>query len=248
MPSRLTSFSNRSRATAFGGAARNYDRHRPRYPRQMIDDLLADGARHVLDVGAGTGIASQQLAEAGADVLALEPDARMAAVAQEKGINTEITTFENWESAGRTFDLVVFAASFYWVDPAVALPKARDILRTGGKLALLWNRAVPTRPTREDFDAIYSDYMDADSRAMYVDPEPATVALHEGGFVVTQRVYTSDFHYSPQQWLDLMFTVSNHLVLPPDKATELRARLADRIGSDGVSVRTDAFAVLAAPS
>jgi SAM-dependent methyltransferase len=248
MANRLTMHSNRLRANSFGGAARDYDRHRPRYPRPMIDELLDGGVRRVLDVGAGTGIASHQLAEAGADVLALEPDERMAAIAQEKGIATEIATFENWDPSGRTFDLVVFAASFYWVDPAVTLPKAREILRPGGQLALLWNRAVPTKPTREDFDAIYSDYMDADSRAIYVDPEPASAALTEAGYVVTQRVYTGDVHYSAQQWLDLVFTVSNHLVLPPDKASELRARLADRIGSDGVSVRTDAFAVLAEPA
>jgi SAM-dependent methyltransferase len=248
MTGRLDAFSNRLRAESFGRAARNYDKYRPRDPVQMIDDLLADGARRVRDVGAGTGIASEQLAAAGAEVLALEPDARMAVIAEEKGIRTEHDTFEDWDPAGRTFDMLVFAASFYWVDPAVALPKARTVLRPGGKLALLWNRAVPTNPTRADFDAIYRDYMDADSRAVYVDPEPASAVLSDAGLTVTQRVYGADVHYSAQQWLDLAFTVSNHLVSAPDKAAELRSRLAARIGSDGVSVRTDAFAVLGSPS
>jgi SAM-dependent methyltransferase len=46
----------------------------------------------LLDVGAGTGIASQQLLERGVDVLAVEPDPRMAEIAKEEGISIEIGT------------------------------------------------------------------------------------------------------------------------------------------------------------
>lgn len=147
MPPRLNLFTNRERANSFGGAASNYDAHRPCYPDQLIDDVLASGARRVLEGGAGTGIASMQMIERGAEVLAVEPDARMAAVAQAKGIPVELATFEDWDPAGRRFDRVVFAASFHWVDPAVALPKIRGILDDGGKLALIWNRLRPISPT-----------------------------------------------------------------------------------------------------
>lgn len=251
MPPRLNLHSNRLRANSFGGAAHSYDAHRPRYPDRMIDDILACTARRVLDVGAGTGIASQQLAERGADVLAVEADARMAAIAQEKGIPTEIDTFERWEPAGRTFDLVVFAASFHWVDPVVALPKVRQILRDGGHLALLWNRQIPTRPTRDDFAAIYRDYMDADARPRDDNADDLVdlvAVITAAGYSVTQRKYPRTVGYSAQQWLDLAFTHSNHLTLTAGKAAELRTRLADRIGSDGVSVRNDALAILAAPA
>jgi SAM-dependent methyltransferase len=244
-------FTNRLRAGSFGGAARHYDAHRPRYADQMIDDLLAGGARLVLDVGAGTGIASRQFADRGAAVLAVEPDARMAAIAGEKGIATEIDTFEKWQPAGRTFDLVVFAASFHWVDPAVALPKVRLVLRDGGILALLWNRLIPTNPTHGDLAEIYGDYMDTDSRPIDADPDhlvDLVDTITAAGYAVTQRSYHRSVHYSPGQWLDLMFTHSNHLTLPPEKATELRTRLADRIGTGGVSVRMEALAILAAPA
>ena len=87
----------------------------------------------------------------------------MAAVAQAKGIPVENALFEQWEPAGRRFDRVVFAASFHWVDPAVALPKIRGILNDGGKLALIWNRLRPTDPTRAEFECIYRDYMDVET-------------------------------------------------------------------------------------
>jgi SAM-dependent methyltransferase len=247
MPPGLKLFTNRERANSFGGAAHSYDAHRPRYPDQLVDDLLGCGARRVLDVGAGTGIASSQLVERGADVLAVEPDTRMAAIAQEKGIPVEIATFERWEPAGRRFDLVVFAASFHWVDPFVALPKARDILSDGGRMALIWNRLQPTRPAPADFASIYQDFMDVDTptngRA-----DDVVAMITAAGFTIAQREYPHTLHYSAQRWLDLVFTYSNHLTLAAEKASELRARLAERIGPAGVSVGGTALAILATPS
>lgn len=247
MPPRLNLFTNRERANSFGGAADNYDTHRPRYPDQLIDDVLASGARRLLDVGAGTGIASMQFIERGVDVLAVEPDTRMAAVAQAKGIPAEISAFEQWEPAGRRFDRVVFAASFHWVDPAVALPKIRSILDDGGKLALIWNRLRPTTPTRAEFESIYRDYMDIETRRGDGNPDEIVDLITAAGFTVTQRRYPHDLHYSAQQWVDIAFTFSHQLILAADKANELRARLIDRIGPAGVSVGGDAMAILATP-
>jgi SAM-dependent methyltransferase len=247
MPPRLNLFTNRERANSFGGAAQNYDTYRPRYPDRLIDDVLAPGARRVLEAGAGTGIASMQMVERGAEVLAVEPDARMAAVAQSKGIPVELATFEEWEPAGREFDLVVFAASFHWVDPAVALPKIRGILNDGGKLALIWNRLRPTNPTRADFEAIYRDYMDVETHRGDGNPDEVVDMIAAAGFSVTQRRYPHDLHYAAQQWVDIAFTFSNQLILAADKAADLRARLIERIGSAGVSVGGDAVAIFATP-
>ena len=248
MPPRLNLFTNRQRANSFGGAAHNYDTHRPRYPDRLIDDVLAPDAHRVLEAGAGTGIASMQMVDRGADVLAVEPDSRMAAVAQAKGIPVELATFEDWDPAGRRFDRVVFAASFHWVDPAVALPKIRGVLEGGGKLALIWNRLRPTNPTRAEFEAIYRDYMDVETRRGDGNPEEVIDMIAAAGFTVTERKYPHDLHYSAQQWADIAFTFSNQLILADDQATELRARLIERIGSDGVSVGGDAVAIFATPT
>ncbi len=67
MPPRLNLFTNRERANSFGGAAQNYDTYRPRYPDRLIDDVMAPDVHRVLEAGAGTGIASKQMIERGAD-------------------------------------------------------------------------------------------------------------------------------------------------------------------------------------
>src|SRR5882757_851645 len=119
----------RERADSFGAAARAYDRHRPEYPARLIDDLVAAGVDNALDVGAGTGIASGQLANRGVDVLALEPDPRMAELAAEKGIRTQIAKFEEWDAADQRLDLV-FTYSNHLVLPAVKASELRDRLAT----------------------------------------------------------------------------------------------------------------------
>jgi SAM-dependent methyltransferase len=247
MPPRLNLFTNRERANSFGGAAHQYDTHRPRYPDQLIDDVVSPGVHRVLDVGAGTGIASMQFIERGAEVLAVEPDTRMAAVAQAKGIPVEVATFEQWRPAGRRFDRVVFAASFHWVDPAAALPKIRDILADGGKLALIWNRLRPTRPTRAEFEMTYQEYMDIDARGADGEPGDLAELFSAAGFAVTHRRYPHQLHYSAGQWVDIAFTFSNHLTLAADQAAELRTKMAELIGPSGVSVGGDALAILATP-
>jgi SAM-dependent methyltransferase len=246
---------DRARADSFGAAARLYDARRPRYPARLIDDLLMHGARRVLDVGAGTGIVSEQLLARGVNVLAVEPDPRMAEVARGKAIPIEIGTFESWDSTERRFDLVVFGSSFHWVNPDVALPKVHGLLSSGGRLALMWNHLVPTRPTRSDFAEIYRDYMDPGSHLVDgssngpIDTEHRTdgliASITASGFTVEERTYPRDGHCSTEQWLDLAFTYSNHLVLTAEKASELRTRLAERIGPRGVSVGGDTLLILA---
>lgn len=247
MPPRLNLFSDRRRANSFGAAATDYDTHRPRYPEALMDDTVPAGATRVLEVGAGTGIASAQLIERGADLLAVEPDPRMAALARAKGVAVELGTFEEWEPAGRRFDRVVFAASFHWVDPAVALPKVRAILDDGGVLALIWNRLRPTNPSRADFDAIYSEYREVEKPRDEHDAEQVVDMITAAGFDVAQRRYPHNLHYSAQQWVDIAFTFSQQLLVPADRADELRTRLIERIGPAGVSVGGDAVALFATP-
>ena len=72
----------RSSMVLFEHVADDYDAYRPRYPGALYDqlDAVVDGlaGKRVADVGAGTGIASRQLLERGALLIAVEPGADSA--------------------------------------------------------------------------------------------------------------------------------------------------------------------------
>jgi SAM-dependent methyltransferase len=90
---------------------------------------------------AGTGIAARLLAAAGCRVLGVDPDDRMASVARQGGLTVEVAPFEAWHSAGRSFDALIAAQAWHWVDPVAGAAKAAQVLRPGGRLAVFWNAA-----------------------------------------------------------------------------------------------------------
>jgi hypothetical protein len=109
-------------------------------------------------------------------------------------------------------------------------------------LALLANRIVPTSPTQQMLDENNADYLDV-TVASDAEAEARVVALiDECGFSLERRSYAERLHYSTDDYLNLLFTYSNRLVLDPSAQKELRSRLADRIGTAGVDAENDAVA------
>lgn len=137
------------RSAEFNATADAYDTFRPRYPPEVFDaivDHLGDQERppRAVDVGAGTAIATAPLISRGFTVVAVEPAPAMAALAKAKmGSSGEVFVgrFEDWPPQGPV-DLVCAFNSWHWVKPSVAVPKAADILRPGGALALVWTKVV----------------------------------------------------------------------------------------------------------
>ncbi|WP_327678188.1 class I SAM-dependent methyltransferase [Kitasatospora sp. NBC_00458] len=136
----------RELAASFGGVAAEYDRARPSYPDELFDELerlsgrSLKGAR-VLDVGAGTGIATRLLAGRGADVVAVEPSDGMAArfLVGSPGLPLVRGTGDELPFHDDSADFVTYAQAFHWTDPARSVPEAIRVLRPGGALATWWN-------------------------------------------------------------------------------------------------------------
>ncbi|MBO8196224.1 class I SAM-dependent methyltransferase [Streptomyces oryzae] len=146
----------REMAESFGVDPERYDRTRPRYPDRLVRRVVEAGpGPDVLDVGCGTGIAARQFQAAGCRVLGVEPDVRLAAFARRGGLEVEVATFETWDPAGRTFDVVVSGQAWHWVDPVAGAAGAARVLRPGGLLAAFWNTVQLPPEVTEAFAAAY---------------------------------------------------------------------------------------------
>ncbi len=228
-----------------------YDRVRPGYPDELFADLatiagLAPGSS-VLEVGCGTGQATRSLAARGYRVTAVESGAGMAALARQRlaafaDVTVETSTFEDWDDRGRRFDVLVAASSWHWVDPSVGWPRAHDVLRPGGWMALLGN-VVVRRPGEPE---VYAETADLHERFSPGNPgwghpplEDDVRATNEGWGLVEDPGDlfgpTVVRWYPAVQWLDgngfadLLRSTSLYRRLGPDVREPLLDAIAERI-------------------
>ena len=129
-------------AHSFGSVADAYDRGRPSYPREAAAWLCGNDPLTVLELGAGTGKLTDQLVALGHDVHATDPDAAMLEVLRGRlpEVRTTVASAEEIPAPDRSVDVVVCAQAFHWFDLDRALPEIARVLKTGGRLALVWNQ------------------------------------------------------------------------------------------------------------
>lgn len=132
--------SREERARSFGSIADDYDRLRPSPPEAAVDWLLPRNCEFAIDVAAGTGLLSRMLASKAGRVVAVEPDARMAAVlrAHSPGVRVVQGTAEVIPVADARADGVFVSSAWHWMDPDLAIPEIARVLRDGGRFGVIW--------------------------------------------------------------------------------------------------------------
>jgi SAM-dependent methyltransferase len=244
----------RTRARVFGEAADLYERRRPGYPDALYEDLIAlvDPAKRTLEAGAGTGKATAELARRGLEVIALEPDQAMAEIASQacKGLSVEVReiSFEDWDGQHESFDLVVAAQAWHWIDGDRGPAVARRALRRGGVLAAWWNQAGDWNgPVREALDAVYRRYAPDLAGSVVnssVHPLRSDSLTLDGFELMEPRTYNWMQQYSAVSYCELLQTHSDHRMLPAEQLNELLRAVSEAIeevsgGEINYAYRTD---------
>lgn len=226
---------HRQVAESFGTDTERYDRARPRYPEAMVRRIVAESpGTDVLDVGCGTGIAARQFQAAGCRVLGVEPDARMAQTARQRGLETEVATFEGWDPGGRRFDAVVAGQSWHWVDPVAGSAKAADVLRPGGRVAAFWHVFQLPPEVAEGFAAAYRRAVPHSPFNLPTTTEQAMGAYRSMFAMAADGLRETGAFSEPEQWrfdwewfctrdafLDQLPTFGLLTRLPQDKVAEV---------------------------
>ncbi len=228
-----------------------YDRMRPPYPPELFADMTSiAGIRRssrILEVGCGTGKATVGLGALGCSVTAVEPGPAMAAIATDRLANSpmvhiEVSTFEHWDARGRTFDALVAAASWHWVEPSIGWSKAHDVLRPDGWMALIGNVVVrrsgepevyaATADLHEEFSPGNPSWghppLEADVRATDSGWGPD---LDPGGLFgeTVVRWYPMVQRFDGEGFADHLRTLSVYRGLEPEAREALLEAIAERI-------------------
>ena len=198
-----------------------FDTYRPRYCDALFADLIAYAGlvpgKAALEVGPGTGQATEPILKTGCSYLAIELGDNFTKFMTNKfkGYpNFQIVNadFETYDFGRERFDLVFSAAAFQWIPEKIGYPKAFDILKSGGTFAMfLGNGGVPAEPLKSLCDEVYRKYffpeikytceLDYDARGKY-------------GFIdLERREYKSFREMNADEFVAMRGTHSDHLTL-----------------------------------
>ena len=236
-----------------------YDRYRPGYPEDLFEDLLAlsgiSAGDRILEIGCGTGQATEPLARRGYAMSCLEPGPRLAAIARKNlaafsGVDVQCETFESWRCEAAAFGLVFSAQAFHWLSPELRFARSAEALRPGGSLAVIGNAVMVDRSPHGDSGGALREALD-DAYARYapsINGPPVTAWYAEQGPVpelfsnsgcfesVVARRYPWSHHYDTSDYLGLMETHSDHRLLPAEQRERLHAAIARALERSGGSI------------
>jgi SAM-dependent methyltransferase len=235
----------------FGEVADEYDRRRPDYPAEVVDAVLAAAPEpwRVLESGAGTGKATALFAARGIPIVAVEPDALMAALLVARGadagadVTVTIARLEDYEPEPGGFSIGLAAQSWHWVDPDRGPAVMARALRPGGVLALVWNTPGDDRSDiRLAIEAAYARHAPELVESSVVNRPRAVAdmlrqAFAGGDWNGPDRVVVPWVRrYTSQEYVELIDTHSDHRTLDDDVRTALLEGVRTAIDEHGGAI------------
>ena len=212
--------------TPFNSVPEAFDRWRPRYCNALFDCVANRAAlgpgRRSLEIGPGTGQATEFALRTGADCTAIELGANLAAFCARKfarypNFHLVHGDFATHPFEPASFDLVYSAATIQWIGEEIAYPRCRDLLRPGGTLAMFFTKSdyqTPNPALYADIQKVYDAwYRTATPYTKRFDYEKAG----DWGFQAMERrefpfrrVFTAD------EYVAYIGTHSDHIGLRPE--------------------------------
>ena len=226
--------------TIFDTIPEAFDRHRTRYCPELFADLLeqsgAGPQSAVLELGPGTGQATEPLLDSGCDYTGIELGNNFARVLTGKyGTRSNFhlihDDFITHDFGERQYDLIYSAATIQWIPEETAFGKTFALLKPGGMLAMFLTR----RDYRTPNPALYEKIQQVYTR----DFKPAIPYTH-GSFQYEnalrygftdwrKRVFRTTQVYTADEYVAFCGTHCDHIVIPEPPRSRFFAGLRQAV-------------------
>lgn len=216
---------------SFNEDSEKYDKYRPRYCSDLFDKIInyaeLDDTKYAIEVGIGTGQATLSILNTRCKITAIEVGDNLAEYTQKKfsdfkNLSVVNLSFEEFEYTPESYDLVYSATAFHWIPDQVGYPKAYDMLKVGGTLALFWNR--PSGGDGEVYEKIQKVYKEflPDVKTRKYNPEQQIyderkAVIEKYGFDELQfEIMHQTRTFTAEDYISLLDTYSDHSTLADD--------------------------------
>lgn len=209
----------------FDSIPEEFDRYRPHYSPELFHDLIRyanlGAGQSVLELGPGTGQATDPILDTGCDYHCIELGKHLAAKMSEKYGSRENfhivqDDFITHDFGAQKFDMIYSAATIQWLPEEVAFSKTFDLLKPGGILAMIRLNGEYKTPNPQLYDQIQKVY------AAYFRPVTPYQhrgfqyqnAVHYGYTDYEQRAYPGRRRLTADQYVAMVSTHSDHITIP----------------------------------
>jgi len=227
----------------------NYDRWRPIYCKELFDDIIQyselEQTKKAIEVGVGTGQATEPFLATGCELTAVEIGEDLAEYTKEKfkeygNFKVYNTSFEDFECDDDSFDILYSATAFHWIPQEIGYPKALRILKSGGTLALFWNKPFVNREDdllHQKIQSIYRKYMPSSKKPVENDSERYDImakTIQSYGFKDLQvKIYHQTRVFNSSDYISLLDTYSDHRTMPEPSKQLLYSEIKNAILEHG---------------
>ena len=210
----------------------NYEKRRPNYGTELFKDVIkyADINKYksLIEVGCGTGQATEPFLKTNCKVTAVELGENLALYTREKykaydNLKIVQSAFEDYDCADNKFDMLYSATAFHWIPDEIGYKKAYRIIKSGGAIALFWNRPTPNNwsdPVHQKIQAVYRELLPEWSyKATRNEDRKSTYSsiinkLEQHGFTdIEFKLYHNTRKMTGVEYVELLNTYSDHIAL-----------------------------------
>lgn len=204
-----------------------FDRYRPRYSAELFEDLIADTGtgpgKSVLEIGPGTGQATDPILNTGCDYHAIELGEHLyekmkSKYGQYPNFSIVNDDFITHDFNGQKFDMIYSAAAIQWIPEETAFSKTYDLLRPGGTLAMMLTLAdyrTPDEELYQNIQKVYDEYFRPEKQ--YKDmhrPFDYCHAVNYGYTGFEKREFYGKRVFNADEYVAFCGTHSDHLIIP----------------------------------
>ena len=202
-----------------------FDRCRPRYSAELFESLIAYAGigpgKTVLELGPGTGQATDPILDTGCEYLAVELGKNLcAAMVRKYGgrsnfriVNDDFITHD---FGNLRFDTIYSAATIQWIPEDVAFSKTFALLKPGGTLAMMLTRSEYRSANEDLYRRIQEIYAELFRPAVpYTQGAFRYDSAPEYGFTgFEKREFRGERRMTADEYADFCGTHCDHIVIP----------------------------------
>ena len=200
-----------------------FDKWRPRYCDGLFADIIEytklDSGKSALEIGPGTGQATEPILKTGCSYLAIELGENLAGYTKKKFTSYDNfhiinADFEKYDFGENIFDLVYSAAAIQWIPENVGFHKVNEVLKSGGTFAMMMTHTDEKSANVDLYNAIQEVY-----KKHFVPEEKYTCKLDYNnvlnyGFTdFERRTYKDTRIFTTEEYLLYIGTHCEHITL-----------------------------------